>query len=78
MTKKINEIGPSKVSRHCADFTKLVVLDIAPSSIVNKESWVTVLKETEQTIAGFNFILPSNDPAYHLEIPNVVTESDIT
>lgn len=74
MTNKILEVGPSTVSRHSADFTKLVVVDIAPSSILNKAPWKSVLIETKLTFPGFNFILPGNDPAYHIEIPNGIEE----
>lgn len=77
MTLKINQIGPDNISKHMGDYTKLVVLDIAPSSIIHKDSWAAVLKETEQTVPGFNFIMPPQDPAFHLEIPNVVSEQTL-
>lgn len=35
MTAKINEVGPSSVSKHCADPSKVNVFDIALSSIKN-------------------------------------------
>ena len=68
MEAKIWELGPGKVSRHCADFTKLVVLDIAPSSIKHKSEFVTEVKSDERVS---KFLGPSSgDRAYHIEIPN--------
>ncbi|MET1257612.1 hypothetical protein, partial [Aliikangiella maris] len=68
MTIKINFLGPRNVSRHAGNPNKLIVIDIAPSSInlalrtkfesaVNSDSRVS------------KFLTPPNDPAYHLEIP---------
>jgi hypothetical protein len=66
MEAKIIEIGPDKVSRHCADWKKLVVVDIAPSSIGNKALFEkSVISERGVS----KFLLPPLDPAYHLEIP---------
>lgn len=66
MTAKIIEIGPANVSRHCADFNKLCVVDIAPSSITNKTKFVAAFKADKRISKYF---LPPTDPAYHLEIP---------
>jgi hypothetical protein len=68
MKDKIEAIGPGKVSRHCADSTKLQVVDIAPSSIAadRRKAWETALAAE----AGVSqYFLPPKDPAYHLEIP---------
>lgn len=66
MTAKIIEIGPANVSRHCADFNVLCVVDIAPSSITNKAKFVAAFKADKRISKYF---LPPTDPAYHLEIP---------
>ena len=66
MTAKIIEIGPANVSRHCADFNVLCVVDIAPSSIQNKTKFVAAFKADKRVSKYF---LPPSDPAYHLEIP---------
>jgi hypothetical protein len=66
MAAKIIEIGPANVSRHCADFNILCVVDIAPSSIVNKTKFVAAFKADKRVSKYF---MPPTDPAYHLEIP---------
>lgn len=66
MAAKITEVGPSNVSKHCADPTVLAVVDIAPSSITNKTRFV----EAALAHSGVSkYLGPPNDPAYHLEIP---------
>lgn len=66
MEAKIIEVGPSNVSKHCADSSVLCVVDIAPSSIGNDTKFrEAVVAET----AVSNHIFPPTDPAYHLEIP---------
>ena len=72
MEAKIIELGPGKVSKHCADFNKLVVVDIAPSSIKNKEAFIT---SVDSDIRVSRFFAPPKDPAYHLEIPNEVGDA---
>jgi len=73
MEAKILELGPGKVSRHCADFNKLVVVDIAPSSISNKKDFVATASSYEASGILSKFLQPEDgDPAYHLEIPNQV------
>jgi hypothetical protein len=69
MEAKIKAIGPSKVSRHCADPSVLNVVDIAPSSITNKHAFETAVKTAEAKGKISRFITPPLDPAYHLEIP---------
>lgn len=66
MATKIREIGPEKVSRHCADFNVLCVVDIAPSSIRNRAKFEAAFKAEKRVSKYF---LPPDDPAYHLEIP---------
>ena len=73
MEAKIIELGPSNVSKHCADFNKLIVVDIAPSSIRNKNDFIRAVKADERVSRFFG---PPNDPAYHLEIPNRSLEEE--
>ena len=44
MLKEVYRQGPSKVSKHCADFRQLNVIDIAPSSVSNKAAKVSHLQ----------------------------------
>ena len=67
MEQKIKEIGPSKVSKHCADGISLNVFDVAPSSIKNKVAFEKAIIADSRIS---DYILPSKrEPAYHLEIP---------
>jgi len=70
MESKINEIGPSKVSRHCADPARLNVIDIAPSSIANSNRFLEALERARTEGAISRYFSPANgDPAFHVEIP---------
>ncbi len=69
METEIIKIGPGKVSRHCADPAVLNVLDIAPSSISNKQAFENAVDVAISKGSVSKFILPPNDPAYHIEIP---------
>ncbi|OWP82742.1 hypothetical protein BWK59_14260 [Flavobacterium davisii] len=66
MLEKIMGIGPSKVSKHCGDPNVLNVIDIAPSTIVNKRSFINAVSGSQEVS---KFLQPPTDPAYHLEIP---------
>jgi hypothetical protein len=66
MAATITAVGPSNVSKHCADPTVLCVVDIAPSSITNKTAFVAAV---EGHAGVSKFLQPPADPAYHLEIP---------
>ncbi|MDH5445584.1 MAG: hypothetical protein OEY52_08490 [Gammaproteobacteria bacterium] len=67
MQKKIITLGPSKVSSHVADFSKLNVVDIAPSSIP-KGLQLKFEKAVADDSRIKRFFKPPKDPAYHLEI----------
>ena len=69
MEKEIIKIGPGKVSRHCADPAVLNVVDIAPSSIANKQAFENAVETAMAKGKVSKFILPPSDPAYHIEIP---------
>lgn len=69
MKNKILEIGPSRVSRHCADPNVLNVFDVAPSSIAKKAAFEAAVRRAVENGSVSKFLLPPQDPAYHLEIP---------
>jgi hypothetical protein len=71
MAKKIIELGPENVSKHCVLDPKKSVFDIAPSSIPDDK------KEEFQIALGLNlsvkrFFYPPDDPALHIEIEKAV------
>jgi len=66
MEDKIEKLGPSRVSKHIADPSKLGVVDVAPSSIRNKKEFIKGVEGDKRVSL---FLKPPNDPAYHLEIP---------
>jgi hypothetical protein len=79
MTNMILARGPGNVSRHCADPSRLNVIDIAPSSIANASKFVAALKKAEQSALVSRFFSPENgDPAFHIEIPQPPTQSGST
>jgi hypothetical protein len=66
MTQEILRIGPTRVSRHAADPRVLNVFDVAPSSVTNRAAFEQAVR-AEPRVA--KFLVPPNDPGYHLEIP---------
>ncbi|MBS4042286.1 MAG: hypothetical protein KGZ59_00520 [Chitinophagaceae bacterium] len=66
MAAEIRRIGPGRVSRHCGDPNVLNVLDISPSSLLNRRAFVREIRER-----GIFLLQPPADPAYHLEIPQL-------
>ncbi|MBA4410720.1 MAG: hypothetical protein C0397_15010 [Odoribacter sp.] len=66
MVSKIYEVGPTNVSKHCADPTVLNVIDISPSSISNQGAFENCVNSN---YGVSRFISPPDDPVYHLEIP---------
>jgi hypothetical protein len=72
MRQKIEEVGPSKVSHHCCDPSKLAVIDLGPSSI-QPQSARPALESALSPSADSRiakFLSPhTSDPAYHVEIP---------
>jgi hypothetical protein len=69
MEAKINELGPSNVSKHCGDPAVLQAIDIRPSSIENDEAFITAVNDAITAGTVTAFYQPPNDPGYHLEIP---------
>jgi hypothetical protein len=66
MTAEIVRLGPTTVSRHASDPKILNVFDVAPGSIANRPLFEAKVR-AEGRVA--KFLLPPNDPGYHLEIP---------
>jgi hypothetical protein len=66
MTAEIIRLGPTTVSRHASDPKILNVFDVAPSSVANRPAFEAAVRD-EKRVA--KFLLPPNDPGYHLEIP---------
>jgi hypothetical protein len=66
MEAKIIELGPTSVSHHAADPKVLNVFDVAPSSIADKKAFELAVSKDKRVS---KFLLPPNDPGYHLEIP---------
>lgn len=67
MHKQIMSIGPSKVSRHCADTSVLNVVDIPFSSITNKQAFrETLKKNTPKPISLY--LDETNNNCFHIEL----------
>ncbi|MGD8590011.1 MAG: DUF4157 domain-containing protein [Chromatiales bacterium] len=65
MTDKINELGPSNVSRHCSENS---VIDVAPSSITDDEQFQTKAEAHARVTKYLGPATTPSDPAHHLEI----------
>jgi len=70
MRDRINEIGPSKVSRHCGDFHVLNVFDVGPGSLGGKKARTAFARAAEAEVGKrvSKFIPSPKDPGEHLEI----------
>ncbi|MFZ4398511.1 MAG: hypothetical protein ACOYO1_00640 [Bacteroidales bacterium] len=69
MQNKINELSCNKVSLHCDDPLKVNVLDIQPTSIKHKDSFIKAFRKNP-SIDQKRTILPGGgEHAYHLVIP---------
>lgn len=66
MVEKIESIGPEKVSKHCADFTKKTVVDVG-ASVFSKESGALFESSTTPRVTKFIDERKGNT-AYHLEL----------
>ena len=70
MEAKINALGPSTVSHHCADPAKLNVVDVAPSSVASGARFVQAVQSAIKARKVSKLLTPgNNDPAFHIEIP---------
>ncbi len=71
MADKIRAIGPGRLSKHLGDFSLLAVVDIAPSSIRDKDAFRAAVAAEKRSGRVSKAITDlKNDPAFHLEIPN--------
>lgn len=66
MRDEIVRLGPVTVSRHASDPKIYNVFDVAPSSVAKRPEFESAVR-AEKRVA--KFLLPPNDPGYHLEIP---------
>lgn len=66
MKDKIVEIGSSNVSRHCSDTHD--VFDIAPSTISDGPEFEKALADSVSNGDISSYLVPPNDPAYHIVI----------
>jgi hypothetical protein len=78
MENEIITVGPDKVSKHVADPAKLNVVDIAPSTITDKQAFINAVNEAMKAGLVSKFLQPPTDPAYHIEIPQPVDQSLLT
>ncbi|MCY1021234.1 hypothetical protein [Pyxidicoccus sp. MSG2] len=68
MVDRINELGPSNVSRHLANPDQLNVVDISPRSIPasQHDAFIAAIRANPSVS---NFLGPADgDPAFHIEI----------
>lgn len=71
MAATIRAVGPEKVSHHCGDPLLVNVLDIAPSSLEDREAFLLAAHEELRPGGALSKLLTpaDHDPADHLEIP---------
>lgn len=67
MENKINELGPTTVSRHCSNNE---VFDIDPSSVSDQAAFVKTVNAAKADGTVLKFLHPGygNDLAYHIEL----------
>lgn len=66
MHKKIMDIGPSKVSKHCADINVMNVVDVPFSCIQNKQAFRDQLKKYHPSPIS-KYLDETNNNCFHLE-----------
>jgi hypothetical protein len=71
MKAKLEEVGPSTVSNHCADPKKLNVIDIGPASLGDTDDQDAFEAAANAEVGKHlkRFINRHRDPGEHLEIP---------
>lgn len=69
MQTKIEELGPTNVSKHASDPNVLGVIDIDIKSLSNQERFKGVVNGFKSKGTVSKFLFPPKDPAFHLEIP---------
>ncbi|MGZ5445270.1 MAG: hypothetical protein ACXW5J_26695 [Thermoanaerobaculia bacterium] len=71
MARAIREVGPSKVSRHCADPSEgRDVVDVRPSRMpaAARSKFIAAARRAVEAGRVAKFLGPPNDPAFHLEV----------
>jgi len=68
MIDKIYELGPSTVSKHCADFNIKNIIDIAPFSIEKRNKFLSSSKNEVRISKVLSPEEQDGENAYHLEI----------
>lgn len=64
MIAKILEVGPSNVSKHCADFSVLNVFDVSRSNLSSVKLLIKALKAV-----GIDYIDEPQNGCVHIQIP---------
>ncbi len=67
MLAKINQLGPSNVSLHCADPAVKNVIDVSPSMTGKGAALFKAAALADTRVSKFLF--PPTDPAFHIEVP---------
>ena len=62
MAAQINSVGPSSVSKHCADPSQMNVFDVAQSSISDPSAFESALRTN-------NIYFLKENGCYHIQIP---------
>lgn len=70
MAAKINELGPSNVSRHISQGPGMSTFDVSPRSVGEREARERFRAEAKADPRVKNFYEPPNDPGFHFEVPN--------
>lgn len=68
MKAKIDELGPTNVSRHISDPAKLNVFDVGPNSIGDDAAQTAFKTAAQAETRISNFIPYPDDPGHHFEI----------
>ena len=69
MKEKIDEVGPSNVTQHAADASKVCVFDVGPASIpTDKHAKLSEAAEAEEGKSLIRFIPYPADPGFHFEV----------
>ena len=67
MLKEVYRQGPGRVSKHCADFNKLNVIDISPSSVSNPRAFHKSLINNVKISRVLDPWTKTKDPVFHID-----------
>ena len=65
MISKIYELGPQTVSKHCADSSKLNVVDVSRSKLSDKDAFLSALQSNSSIL---KYIDEPSNGCVHIEI----------